>query len=312
MNQTKNLWQILFILAIWTGSICSTQNVQAQIDSAAVAPIQANTKSLIERLEDSMVSYADSMRFGVIPQEKAYYNERFVRLLRKALEEPNSYAYPFSRLQEYIRIIYPDDKTFRIFNWVVIVNDFSRRYYGAIQLNTPELKLYPLLDYSEELEANGRALEQVTNREWYGGEVYNIYKLPNVSEQGQPVYALFTYNNNALYSKKKILDHLVILPSGPIFGLPIIQTPEATINRLIIEYKKEAFVNLNFNKDEQKIIFDRTASEIGDPAKRFTYVPTGQLDGFVLQNGRWLFVPDAIPVLKLKDGQAPIDGVFPN
>lgn len=312
MNQIKNLWQIIFRLVLVSIMIFGAPQIHAQVDTAGTVHKEVPARSMIERLEDSMIIYADSMRFGVILQEKAYYNERFVRMLRKALEEPNSFNYPFERLQQYIRIVYPEDKSFRIFNWVVIVNDFSRRYYGAIQLNTPELKLYPLLDYSEELESSGRALDQVTNREWYGGEVYNIYKLPNVTEQGQPVYALFVYNNNALYSKKKILDHLVILPSGPIFGLPIIQTPEATINRLIIEYKKEAFVNLNFNTDEQKIIFDRTASEIGDPAKRFTYVPTGQLDGFVLKNGRWLFVPDAIPVLKLKDGEAPIDGVFPN
>ncbi|MBX9449454.1 MAG: hypothetical protein KL787_06945 [Taibaiella sp.] len=299
----KSYW-ILLITFAWTG------RMHAQSGDSAVNVTDPFRE--IVKLEDSMIIYADSLRFGVIMEEKARLNEKFVRALRKALDYPNSYEYPFERLKEYIRIIVPEDNSFRIFNWVVLINEFSRRYYGAIQMNSPELKLYPLLDYSEELESNGRALDKLTHKEWYGGEIYNIYKLPNVLENGLPVYAVFSYNNNAVYSKKKIFDHMVVTEQGPVFGLPIIVTPEATINRLIVEYKKEAFVNLNFNKDEQKVIFDRVSSEIGDPTKRFTYVPTGHMDGFQLKEGKWRFVPDAIPIMKLQDGQAPIDGVFPN
>lgn len=304
-----SLMLAVFCISLLSFHPLNAQSKKSKESNASVLDEAVKTK--LAKIEDSLIIYADSLRIGIIPQEKAYYNERFVRLLKQALTEPNSYLYPFDRLKDYIHIIYPEDNAFRIFNWVVIVNDFSRRYYGAIQMNAPELILYPLLDYSEELEDKGRALEQVTNKEWYGGEIYNIYKLPGVTEQGQPVYAIFLYNNNAVFSKKKILDHMVILPSGPVFGLPIIQLPEATLNRLIIEYKKEAFVNLNYNKEEKKIIFDRTASEIGDPNKRFTYVPTGNMDGFVLQKGKWMYVPDAIPIMRLRDGEAPIDGVFP-
>ncbi len=283
----------------------------AQETGLDTAKINSPEKEL-EKYEDTLVQYADSLRNGLIIKEKAHYNEQFVLTLRRALALPQSFNYPFDHLKQYIHIITPEDKSFRIFNWLVLLNEFERRYYGAIQMNNKEMTLYPLLDYSGALESSGRALDQVSNKEWYGGEIYNIYKLPKVTENGQAVYAIFSYNNSAVYSKKKILDHLVITENGPIFGLPIINTPNGTVNRFILEYKKDAFVNLNFNKEENKIIFDQTASDIGDPSKKFTFVPTGHLDGFKLVNGKWEFIPDAIPVLKLKDGNAPIDGVFPN
>lgn len=298
----------IVLLTILTIVSSIGKSVAQQTDSVTTI---SDPLAEISKLEDSLVIYADSLRFGIIPEEKAKLNEKFVRALRKALSYPNSFEYPFERLQNYIHIITPEDKTFRIFNWVVLINEFGRRYYGAVQMNSPEMKIYPLLDYSEELESTGRALEKLTNKEWYGGEIYNIYKLPGVMENGSPVYAIFSYNNNAMYSKKKIFDHMVITDQGPVFGLANIVTPQATINRLILEYKKEALVNLNFNKEEKKVIFDRLASDIGDASKRFTYVPTGQMDGFQLIDGRWHFVPDAIPILRLRDGQAPIDGVFP-
>ncbi len=65
------------------------------------------------------------------------------------------------------------------------------------------------------------------------------------------------------------------------------------------------------NKDEKKVIFDRLTSDVGDDSKRFTFVPTGHLAGFELRGGMWQVVEDAIPVLKLRDGEAPLDGVFP-
>lgn len=270
--------------------------------------VPAPEQSVMKKYEDSLVIYADSMLRSFLPIDKAEYNEKFVKLLRIALEQPGSYNYPFDSLKTVIHILQPEDKRFRIFNWVIAPSDFHRRYYGAIQMNSKDLKLFPLYDHSGQLEEEGRGLASVSNKEWYGCEYYNIVKVPT---QDADVYALFGYNNNAMYSKKKILDHLTFNETGnPVFGLPIIAVPGGIINRFILEYKKESIVNLNYNAEEKKIIFDRVASEVGDPKKRYTYVPVGQMDGFTWNGKEWQFISDAIPVLRLQDGQAPIDGVF--
>lgn len=270
-----------------------------------------STKSPFDIYEDSLIVYADSLRLSVLPMDKAEYNEKFSVMLKKVLEMPESQKHTFSRLKEHIHIVQPQDNAFRIFNWVVVVSEFQRKYFGIVQmLGSDKNQLYPLIDKSVQLEDNGNALDVVSNKEWYGCEFYNI--LPLKLKNGTKIYALFGYNNNAVQSKKKILDHMYFSENGPMFGMPIIQTPGGIINRLIIEYKKEAYVSLNYNEEEKKIIFDRTASEIGDPKKRYTYISTGNLDGFEWRNDMWNFIQDAIPVLRLQDGQAPIDGVFPN
>lgn len=292
-------------------SVCvglSSISFGQETDSAEVI---AAPKTVLALLEDTLVRFADSIRMGVIPMEKAYYNEQFVMTLRKALAIEDAYNYPFTRLRQSIHIVEPDDKSFRVFNWVVVATEFQRKYYGAIQMKGKNLQLYPLYDKSELMETEGKALALTTNKEWYGGEIYNIVKLPISDEKNRAIYAFFTYNNNSINSKKKIWEHVVFTEDGPLFGIPIINTNQGVIGRMIMEYKKEAFVNLNYNKEERKVIFDRIASDMGDNTKRFTFVPTGTLDGFELRGGMWQYVQDAIPVMRLRDGQAPIDGVFP-
>lgn len=293
----------LLLLLSFIGFI-NSQNSWAQNDTLE--------RSQLDLYEDTLIVYADSIRFSILPIEKAEFNEKFSVLLKKVLEMPESLKHPFSRLKNHIHIIEPDDKSFRIFNWLVIVSEYQRKYYGIIQMlnNSESPILFPLIDKSVQLEESNNALSVVSNKEWYGCEFYNILTLK--LKNGSKIYALFGYNNNAIQSKKKILDHLYFTESGPMLGLPIIETPNGVINRLIIEYKKEADVSLNYNKEEKKVIFDRTHSEIGDPKKRYTYVPTGNLDGFEWKNDKWNFVMDAVPILYLQDGQAPIDGVFRN
>lgn len=273
------------------------------------AQAQSVDITIMKKFEDSLCKYADSFIHTPLPMDKAAYNEKFIKTLRNALSQPNAYAYGFDSLKNIIHIIEPSDKKFKIFNWVLIVSNFHRRYYGAIQKN--DGTLIPLFDNSKTIEEEGRQNEVLTEKDWYGCEYYNIHKI--TTKNGTDMYAIFGYNNNAFYSKKKILDHIYFNEKGEIrFGAPIIQMPQGTLHRYIMEYKKESIANLNYNKDEKKIIFDRLASDIGDPNKKYTYVPVGQLDGFQWDGEKWNFLQDAIPVLRLQDGQAPIDGVFPN
>lgn len=257
--------------------------------------------------EDTMLRYADSVLGAPMPDERAAYCYKLAGTMRRALMMPDSYKFPFKRLGERIHVVSSPDGAFRIFNWVVVVSNFQRQYFGILQ--TAEGKMFPLYDRSDSLEKNGLAQSQTTAKDWYGAEIYNI--LANKVGKDQ-VYTVFGYNSNAYYSKRKLIDMMILETSGPRFGIPLIQTQNGTVGRFILEYKKEAYVNLNYNNDEKKIIFDQLVSEVGDPNKKYTYVPAGQMEGFLWQGDHWQFVANPIPILKLKDGQAPIDGVIPN
>lgn len=266
----------------------------------------------LTRLEDSLVVYADSMMKSPLPDDRIDFCVQFTRHLRAALEIPGSINYPFKKLETKIHIVYPDDKSFRIFNWMIAPAENVRRYYGAIQMNSETPKYFPLRDNTDKM---GKDVETATlsTDQWYGCEIYKI--MPQTI-QGQKVYLLFGFNSDGPSSNKKIVDVLNVEGPAPVLGAPVFMMPDlkgqrlVRQNRVILEYKKAAQVYLNYDPDKKMIVFNRLASEITDPNRKNTYIPTGQMDGLRFENDMFVFVKDAIPVLKLQDGQAPIDGVM--
>lgn len=257
-------------------------------------------------IEDSLVVTADSMYNAFIPDEREVYNERFVKQLVRALKIRGSYDHPFTKLKEKINIIYPDDKAFRIFNWVIAPTDITRRYYGAIQMPDDQLKLYPLIDYTGSL---GKSPEDsiLSGGKWFGALYYRII---THETGGKNVYTLFGLNASSPISNKKIMDPMIITPNGPVFGVPIFNVrsqngDHGRINRFVIEYKKEVQASMNWDNDMNVVYFDRLVSQVNDPNRKYTFVPSGEYDGFRWENGYWNLVQDLIPVESRKDGDAP-------
>jgi hypothetical protein len=62
---------------------------------------------------------------------------------------------------------------------------------------------------------------------------------------------------------------------------------------------------MNWDEELKAILFDDIASQINDPNRKYTFVPTGQYNGLRWSNGKWKFVNNLIPVLELQDGKAP-------
>jgi hypothetical protein len=259
-------------------------------------------------MEDSMMTAADSMYDAFLPDTHIFYSERFVKQLVRTLKIPNSYYYPFDKLKNKINIIYADDNTFRIFNWEIIPSTILKHYYGAVQLPQEKLKLYPMFDYTEQM---GKGAEDsiLSNGKWYGSIIYRIMSR---EFQGHKVYTLFGANTSGQISDKKVLDPMMITERGlsfgaPIFGVASRNFPRQRINRFILEYKKGVQASMNWNEEKQVIIFDKLVSLSNDPGRKYTYVPSGQYDGFRWADETWNYVQDLIPVTILKDGEAPTE-----
>ncbi len=260
----------------------------------------------IKQIEDSMLLMADSMYHAPIPDDRADYTERFVKYLVQALKQPNSWNYDFPKIKEQINIIYPEDKSFRIFNWAIAPTDVTRRYYGAIQMPGETLKLFPLFDHSDQLK---KCAEDtiLTNGKWYGGLIYRI--MPQTVD-GETVYTLFSLNASKAISNIKILDPMILTEKGVTFGAPIFDynsecRPGNRVNRFILEYKKEVQVSMNWDKEHNAIYFDKLVSQMNDPNRKYTYVPSGQYDGFRWNGDHWSYIENLIPLDIREDGQAP-------
>ncbi len=277
----------------------------------AQTPPAEDDLAYLQQVEDSLVKLSDSVYNAFIPDERPLYCEKFVRQLVRALKTPNSYSYNFPKLSEAINIIAPDDKSFRIFNWQIQPQPHIVRYYGAIQRAGEELNLIPLFDYGHELKNNVQD-SILNNQRWFGALYYRIM---DHEINGEKVYTLFGLNASSPISNKKILDPLRFTENGVVFGAPVFNyssesDPSVSVKRFVMEYKKGVQASLNWDADLKMIYFDRLASQVNDPNRKYTYAPTGQYDGFRLQDGKWTFIRDLIPIQTFKDGEAPAPKAF--
>ncbi len=264
----------------------------------------------IKAIEDSMLVTADSMYKAFIPEERSEHNEKFVKQLIRALKTPNSYSYGFDKLKEKINIIGPDDQSFRMFNWSIAVSDVSVRYYGAIQLPGENLKLIGLTDRMEGL-GKGAEDSVLYGGRWYGALYYRI--IPH-EINGRTVYFMLGLNASSPVSNKKVIDPMVIDGMQATFGAPAFNVmsqtnPNERINRFIIEYKKGVVASMNWDADLNAIIFDKLVSQVNDPNRKYTFIPSGQYDGFRWTGNQWSYVEDLVPVVPLEDGKPPAPNV---
>lgn len=258
-------------------------------------------KTEIEKIEDSLLVNADSMYNAFLPDLRTQYCETFVKQLVRALKTPNSYNYPFEKLGKVINIINAPDKDFRIFNWAIAVSTISIRYYGAVQMPGESLKLFGLRDGTDEIEKNLETAE-LTNQKWFGAIYYDIIKK---EINGEIIYTLLGKNSANVMSNRKVLEPMRLTENGVLFGASIFNMPGKKVNRFILEYRKNVNVSMKWDKEYNAIIFDRLTSQMNDPNRKYTLVPTGQYDGFRWENGKWTLMQDVIPVQVFQDGEAP-------
>lgn len=274
-------------------------------------PLSKGTIEEFNTLEDSLVSLAEKMLRSPLHEDRVEFGFDFTQTLKYTLEKDGSFQFPFNRLKEVIHIEIPEDQSFKIFNWLIAPTESMRRYYGIIQTST---QLFFLRDHSKALDESLKT-KTLDIDNWYGNE---IYKLQSFTHNKQTVYLWYGINTDGPQVNKKSLDVLYFKEGIPYFGLPIFEYPAQgniqnlkLYHRLIWEYSKLTGFTLNYDEDRKMILFDRLNSVVDEDKKRNTYAPSGQTQGLEWDKGYFRFKEEAIPILKLKDGGAPIDGVFP-
>ena len=182
---------------------------------------------------------------------------------------------------------------------------------GAIQVRTPDgsLKLFPLFDYSM---YTGKPEDSVRKKEQWIGAIY--YRIIQKEHNGKKYYTLLGFDDFSISSNKKWMEVLTFNNGEPEFGGPYISFKNDSIkipvkSRFHIEYKKEANTTFNYNPELDMIIVDHLISETEEPAKKSTYIPDGDFEGFKWENGQWVHLYKVFD-FKLQDGQFPQDALI--
>lgn len=267
------------------------------------AQLNAADSLFFEAYEDTINAYSDSLFNSNIEKNRKFASHAIAKTLTKALKRTNSFSYGFPNLKA-ISIVKPKDESFRIFTYQLIYNNNTYKYFGAIQMNSPDLELTPLIDKSAMMDDEISTLITDSD-EWYGVLYYGVQK---VKSGKQTYYTLFGYDGNNALSTKKIMDVLWFDSDKNVkFGAPIIEMSDGKIQmRYIMEYRKGVSAGIRYSDEYQKIMFDHLIPEnVGGEGQYFTYVPDGSYNGFEWKKDKWVFI-DKLFDFKLEDGEFPI------
>lgn len=267
-----------------------------------------NALSYLKQKEDSLSSIGRKIVEAEEPADRFRADSQFTRILVRSLRVPNSFYFPFDALNTISRV-YAPDSTFRIFTWQVSRDADVHRRHGAIQMRTSDgsLKLFPLIDRSIIIKNQE---DTVTNHEWWIGAIY--YKILKNSYNNKSYYTLLGYDENSIRSTKKRIEVLSFDAKGnPVFGGPFFSFEKDTVRKAIqtrysIEYKKNGNARIIYDDELDMIIYDHLISESNEPAKKYTYIPDGDYEGFKWVNGKWQHI-EKVFNQKLEDGQAPVE-----
>lgn len=262
------------------------------------------TLDSVQRYNQNRINYLADSICRADTKKRAEASKAFVPKLVQALKTPQSFYYTFDSLKARgMSVLYPPDNSFRIITWAVPQNKYmgtyTYEYYGAIQYNSPELKLTGLVDKSADMPSPD--FKVTTSDEWFGALYYNITQ---VSRLDTTYYILFGWDGHNDRSTKKLADALYFANGKAYFGAPIFEVPKdnklAIKKRFILEYKEGAVVSLNFDTEQNMILFDQLSDdEDGKTTNKkkkttgtaFNLVPEGNYSGLQFRDGLWRYVP---------------------
>lgn len=262
---------------------------------------------LLRSKEDSLKKLAERFITDSLTAGRMRADSQFVKTFIRSLQVKNSFYYPFDSLAGVAKL-YAPDSLFRIYTWNLSFDDYYHRQRGTIQFRTRDgsLRMAPLRDYSEFAENPHDSVRSA--RTWIGAVYYDIIK---TEFKGKNFYTLIGLDANGPRTNIKWIEVLSFTEKNePVFGGPLFSYAEDSIKkktqfRIGMEYKKEARVAVEYDPEQQVIIFDHLISETDEPENKWTYVPDGDYEAFKWKNGQWVHI-DKLYDFKLEDGQAPL------
>ncbi len=259
---------------------------------------------IMKEFEDTIALCGFAVINDSLPETRFGACKKLITNLKQSLKTPNSFRYPFDRLKS-VSIQYPADSSFRIFTWQLYVDIDDYRYYGAVQLNTPDLQLIPLIDRSAETEEEDIQNMVLPPDKWYGSLYYNIRQFD--SPQGRK-YLLFGYDGYSFFNKRKVVEVLTLKDGKVNFGAPVFMAIDTAsgkksyLHRIVKDYSAEASFRLNYDPVYEMIMFDHLI-EMGS-TYGLAWVPDGTYEGYQLEQGMWVWIEN-IPYQKMEEAPRP-------
>jgi len=260
--------------------------------SLQVACAHVSSDSLLILNEINLAKELDILRNAKTNSERITANDVFKQTFKDVLKMRGAYAYPFSKLKS-VGVIDSPDKTLRIINWNVELEDNTQVYTCFFLYKYEKNDDYTLL----ELTDNSMMLPQkpdevLDNENWYGALYYQI--IPH-EKSAKRMYTLLGWDGNTSMSTMKVVDVVTLGSKSIKLGSPMFKTNDGIKKRLFFEYAEEASMVLRYETLDKRIVFDHLSPEAPNLVGIYSYyVPDMTYDALVWKNNKWVLKEDVI------------------
>ena len=248
--------------------------------------------TIIQYREKVLSLYLNKVRNATKDSDKKKLNQEFKDYFLETLYIPDSYNYSFSRLKT-IGIIDSPDKTFRIINWNIQLEDESNLFYCYIlkEGNKKKNKVIELINKPPFFEMPNEILQESN---WYGALYYKIIPL---KKGKKTIYTLLGWRSVGNISQMKIIDIIQINGNHIKLGSPIFKNKKEVTKRATFEYSKKATMSLKYEDKYDRIVFDHLSPESPSMNGLYEYyIPDMSYDAYVFENDCWNLNEDVIAV----------------
>ena len=281
----------------------------------------AQDKEVMGKYQSQLQQLFEKVQNAPTDNERYLANEQAVELFSQAFEEEDSHKWNW-QFSNYVSVLRSPDKVLTIITWPVVKDNGEYECFGFVQAKGKDEDdddawfAYPLHDLSDEIINRE---ESVLDADHWLGSVYQ--ELIQTSHEGKTYYTLLGWNGCSMLTQRKVIEPIQINPRNgkPQFGQALFKK-DKTRRRIVLEYNKEAMVNLSYEQQlsisrenvkvkkdgrtvtsqvthetkEQMIIFDELEPQVTGMEGLFQYyVPSGREMAYVFVNGRWELREDA-------------------
>ena len=250
------------------------------------------SNKLIKEYEDTLKVIAEQIMFAKKESDRVKANNGFIPILKEVLLFEKSFKYPFDSLKT-LSILSPDDKSFRIFNWILRKDNGTYDYFCFVHYNNKKKKKFEVIELTDNSNnIRNESYSDLDSKNWYG---CLYYKIIYIKKSGRKYYTLLGWDGNDGRSIKKIIEPMYFSGKNKVkFGLPIFKLKDKSKpKRIILECDARSSFSLNYEENNQRIIFDQLV-----PIKKELtgmeeyYIPEGTYNSFDYNKGKWILNED--------------------
>ena len=254
---------------------------------------QSSLPTAMELREDTLSVMLSTLRSSTNDKEKDSLNAIFKSCLARALEFPEAFNHPFTKLKSVGFIDSPDGEI-RIVNWNIEQEDETQKYHCFILKKTKSgIATIELRENSETLP---KPEGIVDSENWYGALYYKIIPKEKGSKK---TYILLGWDGNNSASTIKLIDVLYFTGSNPKLGSPVFKMNDKTVKRVFFEHSKKVSISLKYEPEYDRIIYDHLSPETPALAGFYSfYVPDLSYDALYFEDNKWILKEDVIGVNK--------------